>query len=512
MEQSLGTYTTTQRRAFERDVYDFARALGFSKARAKASMLGARTFCGEEAYDTDDTRLDDDEIDDSSNVLVSLPLTTGVGTATSSFARSFSAHSPTIPWSSKPARDGSDILPSVEVRETPQSEGGKGKRSRKSVEGSSTGPKGKRRKTDIELPMRVSEYTDGFPDAGSRPADSMTISMPNVYVGQNNRDMYEAQPTPEIYDEQDEPPHSTLEHRHSNKSPTISAVLETLNTPGGDGDPGADAVVQAKNEQIEQKGQKKGQANSKSKKVKAKKQQPKTKSPTNLGSNKKKKKGQDGEPKKQSVNGIAGDTDISTDAANGNRERGTLETLPHANGIDTLGNTKRHQSAEHSATSMSEPLEEMERNGAKQLLDGEDDALREINKTNFNRFLEQYKVSEVQKKAKKQADKGSNKKELSKSRQKKTTGVDEQFEIQAQELFRAQNAARRAREDIAKPEDVDNGEEEPAKTTDVENTALQRKEKKIIKREMKKKKKSEGASSTATRLAAGFHSPMIQSA
>ncbi|KAL8876565.1 MAG: hypothetical protein Q9198_005269, partial [Flavoplaca austrocitrina] len=78
MEQSLGTYTTTQRRAFERDVYDFARALGFSKARAKASMLGARTFCGEEAYDTDDTRLDDDEIDDSSNVLVSLPLTTGV--------------------------------------------------------------------------------------------------------------------------------------------------------------------------------------------------------------------------------------------------------------------------------------------------------------------------------------------------------------------------------------------------------------------------------------------------
>ncbi|KAL8877076.1 MAG: hypothetical protein Q9192_008743, partial [Flavoplaca navasiana] len=472
MEQSLGTYTTTQRRAFERDVYDFARALGFSKARAKASMLGARTFCGEEAYDTDDTRLDDDEIDDSSNVLVSLPLTTGVGTATSSFARSFSAHSPTIPWSSKPARDGSDILPSVEVRETPQSEGGKGKRSRKSVESSSTGPKGKRRKTDFDLPMRVSEYNDGNVDPGSRPADSMTMSKPDVYVGQNTRDIYEAQPTPEIYDEQNEPPHSTPEHTNGNKTPTISAVLEIRNTPGGDGDPGADAVVQAKNEQTELKGQKKGQANSKSKKVKAKKQQPKPKSPTNLGS-KKKKKGQDSEPKKQSINGIAGDTDTSTDGANGNRDRGTLETLPQANGIDTLGNTKHHQSAEQSASSMSEPLEEMERNGAKQLLDGEDDALREIKKTNFNRFLEQYKVLESQKKAKKEADKGSNKKELPKSQQKKTAGVDEQFEIQAQELLRAQNAARRAREDKVKGEDVDNGKEEPAKTTDVENTALQ---------------------------------------
>lgn len=474
-------------------------------------MLGARTFCGEETYDTDDTRLDDDEIDDSSNVLVSLPLTTGVGTATSSFARSFSAHSPTIPLSSKPAKDGSDILPSVEVRETPQSEGAKGKRSRKSVEGSSTGPKGKRRKTDIDLPMRVSEYNDGNADAGSRPSDSMTRSLPNVYPGQNTRDIYEAQPTPEIYGEQDEPPHSTPEHGNGDKSPTIAAVIETWKIPGGDGDPGADAVVQAKNKQKEQKGQKKGQANSKSKKVKVKQQQPKPTSPTNLGS-KKKKKGQDSEAKRQSVNGTAGDTDTSTDGTNGNRDRGTRETLPQASGIDTLGDIKHHQPAEQSASSMSEPVEEKERNGAEQLLDGEDDASREIKKTNFNRFLEQYKVLETQKKAKKEADKASNKKELPKSQQKKTTGVDEQFEIQAQELLRAQNAARRAREDKVTAEDVDNGKEEPAKTTDVENTALQRKEKKIMKREMKKKRKSEGASSTATGLAAGFHSPMIQSA
>ncbi|KAL8768290.1 MAG: hypothetical protein Q9209_005429 [Squamulea sp. 1 TL-2023] len=163
-EQSFGTYTTSQRRAFERDVYDYARALGLGRTRAKASVLTARTLCGEENYDSDDTRLDDDEMDDSSIILVSLPASTGMEASNSSFGRSLSATSPSIPWSGNHARAGSEILPSVEVRETPQSEGGKSVRNRKRAE-DLTEQTMKRRKTNGGLPGR--SYGDSSSDAGA---------------------------------------------------------------------------------------------------------------------------------------------------------------------------------------------------------------------------------------------------------------------------------------------------------------------------------------------------------
>ncbi|KAL8970969.1 MAG: hypothetical protein Q9197_003527 [Variospora fuerteventurae] len=75
-EQSFGKYATSQRRAFERDVYDYARSISLSKAQAKASIVHARSLCGEEDYDSDNSRLDDDEVDDSSTRLANLRAST----------------------------------------------------------------------------------------------------------------------------------------------------------------------------------------------------------------------------------------------------------------------------------------------------------------------------------------------------------------------------------------------------------------------------------------------------
>ncbi|KAL9016864.1 MAG: hypothetical protein Q9185_005814 [Variospora sp. 1 TL-2023] len=75
-EQSFGRYATSQRRAFERDVYDYARSISLSKAQAKASIVHARSLCGEEDYDSDNSRLDDDEVDDSSTRLANLRAST----------------------------------------------------------------------------------------------------------------------------------------------------------------------------------------------------------------------------------------------------------------------------------------------------------------------------------------------------------------------------------------------------------------------------------------------------
>ena len=82
-EQSLGKYTTIQRRAFERDIYDHARANGLSKAQAKASTVYARQLCGEEDYDSDNTKLDDDEIDDPSGLPIALSSSIGQHTTES---------------------------------------------------------------------------------------------------------------------------------------------------------------------------------------------------------------------------------------------------------------------------------------------------------------------------------------------------------------------------------------------------------------------------------------------
>jgi hypothetical protein len=67
-QQSLSQYTTSERRKFERDVYDFARAQSLSKAQAKAQTIKARAMCGEEEYDSENSALGD-ELDDSKEAL-----------------------------------------------------------------------------------------------------------------------------------------------------------------------------------------------------------------------------------------------------------------------------------------------------------------------------------------------------------------------------------------------------------------------------------------------------------
>ncbi|KAL8650306.1 MAG: hypothetical protein Q9210_003902, partial [Variospora velana] len=90
-EQSFERYATSQRRAFERDVYDYARSISLSKAQAKASIVHARSLCGEEDYDSDNSRLDDDEVDDSSTRLANLRA------STNSSSQAQQAPSPTDP-------------------------------------------------------------------------------------------------------------------------------------------------------------------------------------------------------------------------------------------------------------------------------------------------------------------------------------------------------------------------------------------------------------------------------
>lgn len=57
-------FTTSDRRNFERDIYDFGRSLGLSKRQARHELRKARAFCGEESYDSDHSAWED-EIDDS---------------------------------------------------------------------------------------------------------------------------------------------------------------------------------------------------------------------------------------------------------------------------------------------------------------------------------------------------------------------------------------------------------------------------------------------------------------
>jgi len=68
---SLSGHTTSQRRAFERDVYDYARGLGLQKPEAKREVLKARGFCGEFDYDSDVSMLGD-EVEDSAQLSVGL--------------------------------------------------------------------------------------------------------------------------------------------------------------------------------------------------------------------------------------------------------------------------------------------------------------------------------------------------------------------------------------------------------------------------------------------------------
>lgn len=74
---SLSSHTTSQRRAFERDVYDYARGLGLPRPEAKGEVLKARGFCGEFDYESDVSMLGD-EVNDSAQLLAGLSSTPNV--------------------------------------------------------------------------------------------------------------------------------------------------------------------------------------------------------------------------------------------------------------------------------------------------------------------------------------------------------------------------------------------------------------------------------------------------
>ena len=69
--KSLATFTKSERRQFERNVYDFARGLGLKKAEATRHVVKAREFCGEVKDDNDSSTFEG-ETDDSRFILETL--------------------------------------------------------------------------------------------------------------------------------------------------------------------------------------------------------------------------------------------------------------------------------------------------------------------------------------------------------------------------------------------------------------------------------------------------------
>ena len=72
VNSALG-FTTSQRRQFCRDVYDYARGAGLSKPQARQEVIKARTICGEIDYESDDSSLEE-EVDDTAEVMDSLSM------------------------------------------------------------------------------------------------------------------------------------------------------------------------------------------------------------------------------------------------------------------------------------------------------------------------------------------------------------------------------------------------------------------------------------------------------
>ena len=68
LEKLRKCFTKSERRQFERDVYDFAEVLGLDHAAAKRHVINARSLCGEENYDSDNSALPD-EVNDSAAIL-----------------------------------------------------------------------------------------------------------------------------------------------------------------------------------------------------------------------------------------------------------------------------------------------------------------------------------------------------------------------------------------------------------------------------------------------------------
>ena len=70
-ERSLAVTVKSERRQFERNVYDFARGLGLKKSEARRHVVKAREFCGEQQSDSDSSSFED-EIDDSRFIMETL--------------------------------------------------------------------------------------------------------------------------------------------------------------------------------------------------------------------------------------------------------------------------------------------------------------------------------------------------------------------------------------------------------------------------------------------------------
>lgn len=69
--QWLAKFTTSKRREFERDVYDYARATALTKVQAKEEVLKARKLCGN-GHDDSDISAWDGEVDNSGIILQEL--------------------------------------------------------------------------------------------------------------------------------------------------------------------------------------------------------------------------------------------------------------------------------------------------------------------------------------------------------------------------------------------------------------------------------------------------------
>ncbi|KAL8920250.1 MAG: hypothetical protein Q9172_004578 [Xanthocarpia lactea] len=507
-QQSFGTYTTSQRRAFERDVYDYARALGFVKARANASVLTARTLCGEEDYDSDDTRLDDDEMDDSSVVLVSLPASTRIEISHSSLGASFSATSPSIPWSGDPARTGSEVLPSVEVQETPQGKSGNSKRNRNRVEDSSTEPKGKRRKTESDRHTKTPEDNNG---------DAMSST--------SAQDLLQMQTT-DSDGRQNEAPGVHPLSINKGKSSAVSRNLHFQTAEDTSSQLSGNDEERAKSRQPEQHGWQSSQEPLKRVKGEGKKHQAnRTTLFDNVDSNKKKRKGQFYEPESQSAPTSSEEIHTSTVGLNDveyqradKKSKNPKGPNTHAHGtkVEETSELRREEEKTQRASPTAKPQENTEGAPPKGLLHEERETLPQTNKELLDGSQKQLQSLESQEKPKKKGSHGVN----AKSRQNKTLEdmskqtEDNGIDLRARELIRAQDAARRAREEEGRTEkavaDGENQRTNGSAFTEENITAVQRKEKKNIKREMKKKKRhSEGSPLTVTGTISVGSSPPV---
>ena len=477
--------------------------MGFVKGRANASVLTARTLCGEEDYDSDDTRLDDDEIDDSSVVLVSLPASTRMEISHSSLGTSFSATSPSIPWSGDPARTGSEVLPSVEVQETPPGKSGNSKRNRKRAEDSSTERKGKRRKTESDRHTKTPENNNG--DAMSSTSAQDLLQMQTTDSGGR----------------QNEAPGVHPLGINKGKGSAVSRTLNFQTAEDTSSQLSGNDEERAKSRQPEQHRWQSSQEQLKRGKGEGKKHQAtRTTLFDNVDSDKKKRKSQFYKPESQSAptssEEIHGLDDVEYQGADKESQKSKgPNTHAHGMKVDETSELWREGKKKQRASPTPKPRENTEGGPPKGLLHEDKETSLQTDKELLDGSEQQLQSLETQEKPKKKGSHGVNTKSRQNnkledmSKQTEDNGID----VRARELIRAQDAARRAREEEGRTEkaiaDGENQRTDGLAFTEENSTAVQRKEKKIIKREMKKKKRhSEGSPLTVT----GFRSPMIQSA